>query len=190
MKALARTYATDGFTSHLPQPVLRVETDGFRVLLEPVAIWRLLLHLLPRCPTPYVEDNLVRILNREIDRWVRPTEVVHIPGAKGTTLFNQGLTSWLRRCYGAANAMQKPKIATAIKRQIRILNPDFQERDIPNEVDAERLRIRDPRELFKDIKPGPGAVMPSATPLTDEEAEQANIVAQALSGSDENFEDL
>ena len=169
LKGTLAMLKTDGFTGHLPAPVVRVQDDSLTMLLEPVVIWRLLLHLGPRLPFVHVEENLRTILNTHISEKVAEDEQVLLVGSAATMpgAFREGVTSKLMGLHRQARNADKPKIAQAIKRQIRILNPEFSEMEIPDERTADLMKLTDPRKLREETQSGPGTMIgPKSTGKT------------------------
>ena len=141
----------DGFTGHLPCPVVKVLNDyapKLQLLLEPVVIWRLLTHLGPRLPYTHYVANLCTALNAHIEAEVSPEWRVLVRGNAETMApdFRDRVTALLAAYY--QSELLAPVLKQATKRQIRILNAEFQERGIPSAPDADRAGIRDPRELW------------------------------------------
>jgi hypothetical protein len=135
LKGLFERMMTDGFTGHLPRPVVKVcEVDGIQVLqllLEPVVIWRLLLYLGPHLPYVHYASNLARELNLWIEAKVAKEERVLVGAGADPERFRDAMTTRLNRWHGEALDLGQNRIAQGLRRQIKILNVDFQERNIP-----------------------------------------------------------
>ena len=152
---------SDGYTGHLPRPVARVLDGGgvppvLQLLLEPVVLWRLLVHLEPQLPYVHYASNLRALLNTLIEANVKPEEQGRVAG--DAERFRADLSAWLVQRHQTET---RPRIAQALKRQIRILNVDLQEKGIPampklHDLGA-KMPFEHPRELFKDAEPTLGA---------------------------------
>lgn len=161
IKGMLTILKADGFTGHLPSPVIQVRDGELRLLLEPVVIWRLMVHLGPRLHYIHMEENLREALNAHILANVAEAERVLISAGPemGARDFRDRVTSVLQTRFYAARKEDRGKIAQAIRRQIRILNPDMQEVAMPSERDAEAMGILDPRAVLgSEVKDGPGTV--------------------------------
>ena len=149
---------SDGYTGHLPRPVAKLTgwEDSLQLLLEPVVIWRLLLYLEPHLPYVHYESNLRNVLSELIRTNVKAEEQVLVAGDAGR--FRSDMSAWLVQRYQTED---RGKICQALKRQIRILNVDMQEKAIPampklHDLGA-KMPFEHPRELFKDTPLGLGA---------------------------------
>ena len=102
------------------------------------------------------EANLRALLNTLIEANVKPEEQGRVAG--DAERFRADLSAWLVQRHQTET---RPRIAQALKRQIRILNVDLQEKGIPampklHDLGA-KMPFEHPRELFKDAEPTLGA---------------------------------
>lgn len=184
VKAIRPVLKTDGFTGHLPSPILQITGTELRLLLEPVVIWRLLIHLGPRIRYVHIEENLREALNQCITEHVPEAERILISAGPemGARDFRDRVTALLQTRFFAARTEDKGKLSQAIRRQIRILNPDMQEVGMPSDKEAEGMHLQDPRALLEGrVVDGPGT-MRGLAPLASNVARLAAL--RKISGKD------